>query len=318
MGKGGGGSSGPQTVNQTSLPEYAEPYYERMMMRAEAESNQPYVPYQGQRLAFFSPDTQQAFGGVRDIYAAGTPASFDTARDTYSAGAGYSSGYGPQSYSGGTFGSSEATQYMNPYIENVLDRERARINELYNEQLGASRSEAVAAGAFGGSRQAIREQEMQEDLNEQLIDTESRLLHSGYQNAQQMFEADRQARLAAEGMTDESRRMAEQFRQSGIGLGYQGAGGLAGLGELEQQMGLERAQEMAQIGSQQQALKQTGLDLGYQDFINQRDYERQNLRFLSGLLSSTPVTPDSSIYTQPPDPYSQLLGLGIGAYGLFS
>ena len=45
MSKGGGGG-GPQTtestVTQTNLPEYAEPYFTRLMQRSEAESLQPY------------------------------------------------------------------------------------------------------------------------------------------------------------------------------------------------------------------------------------------------------------------------------------
>jgi len=58
MGGGSGGGAPTQSTTYTSnLPEYARPYFERMMGRSEAESNQPYVGYQGQRLAGFTPDT---------------------------------------------------------------------------------------------------------------------------------------------------------------------------------------------------------------------------------------------------------------------
>ena len=57
---GFGGSSSPQPQEQTvysqKLPPYAEPYYTRLLKRGEAESLQPYTPYGGQRLAYFSPD----------------------------------------------------------------------------------------------------------------------------------------------------------------------------------------------------------------------------------------------------------------------
>ncbi len=70
-----GGNPGPSssTVNQSNLPEYARPYFEKMMGRAEVESNQPYVPYGGQRLAGFTPDTQQGFDITRGVAARGTP-----------------------------------------------------------------------------------------------------------------------------------------------------------------------------------------------------------------------------------------------------
>ena len=50
--KGGGGSSAPTetTVTQTDLPEYVQPYFERLLKRGEAESNQPYSTYGGESL----------------------------------------------------------------------------------------------------------------------------------------------------------------------------------------------------------------------------------------------------------------------------
>jgi len=60
MAKGGG--SGVQQVEQTStnLPQYAEPYFHDIMQRAQGAMSQPYVPYQGQRIAGFTPLQQQA------------------------------------------------------------------------------------------------------------------------------------------------------------------------------------------------------------------------------------------------------------------
>ena len=46
MGKGGSQNSTSQ-VYQTSLPKYAQPYYESLMGRAQAESTRPYQPYEG-------------------------------------------------------------------------------------------------------------------------------------------------------------------------------------------------------------------------------------------------------------------------------
>ena len=70
----GGGSGGGQptqsTTNTSNLPEYARPYFERMMGRAEAESNQPYVSYGGQRIAGFTPDTQAGFQATRNVQGA--------------------------------------------------------------------------------------------------------------------------------------------------------------------------------------------------------------------------------------------------------
>jgi hypothetical protein len=71
-GGGGGGSSSPpppssQTVTNTSIPEYARPYVERMLGMSEAltDINQnPYKQYGEQRIADFNQNQQNAFANV--------------------------------------------------------------------------------------------------------------------------------------------------------------------------------------------------------------------------------------------------------------
>jgi len=77
----GGGSSGPTetTVTNTDLPEYVQPYFERILQRGEAESNQPYTPYEGDRLAYFSPDEIAAQGMTRGYAQSGTPYEYQLA-----------------------------------------------------------------------------------------------------------------------------------------------------------------------------------------------------------------------------------------------
>lgn len=77
-GGGGGGSPAPapssQTVTQTTIPEYARPYVERMLGKSEALTDigqNPYQAYGGERIATFSPLQQQAFANI----AGQTPAS---------------------------------------------------------------------------------------------------------------------------------------------------------------------------------------------------------------------------------------------------
>ena len=70
MGKGDGGSQPTsQTITQTTLPEYARPYFENIMNRAQAASYQQYTPYQNERTAYFTPgqqQTQQEIMGMQD------------------------------------------------------------------------------------------------------------------------------------------------------------------------------------------------------------------------------------------------------------
>ena len=69
MGKGGGSQPTSQTVTNTNLPEYAKPYFENIMNRAQALSYDQYVPYQNERTAYFTPgqlQTQQEVMGMQD------------------------------------------------------------------------------------------------------------------------------------------------------------------------------------------------------------------------------------------------------------
>ena len=58
-----GKSSAPQAqqIQQTTsnLPEYARPYFENLMGRAQALSNEEYTPYPNQRISGFTPAQQQ-------------------------------------------------------------------------------------------------------------------------------------------------------------------------------------------------------------------------------------------------------------------
>lgn len=116
----------------------------------------------------------------------------------------------------------------------------------------------------------------------------------------------------------------EQFRQAAENMGLQWnqqamAGGqqLGGLGELFQNLEGQRLGAIGQAGQLQQSQAQTALDQAYQDFINQRDYGRNNLAFVSSILQGLPTgvnTQSDTIAYQ--NPVSNALGAGIGALGL--
>ena len=73
------------------------------------------------------------------------------------------------------------------------------------------------------------------------------------------------------------------------------------------------------IGSQQRALRQAGLDLGYEDFMRQSAFPQQQLGFFSNILRGIPVTPQRTVSTfqQQPGLFQQALGLGLGGLGLY-
>ena len=83
MGKGSSGPSGPQTVEQTTtnIPDYARPYFENLLNRAQYESERTYSPYPGQRLADFNLYETDAMSGIADMAYRGDPVQLQQASE---------------------------------------------------------------------------------------------------------------------------------------------------------------------------------------------------------------------------------------------
>ena len=87
---------------------------------------------------------------------------------------------------------------MSPYIQNVLDVQKQQAILDFNRQQAGRDADAVQAGAFGGSRQAVAQALAGEGLQRQLGEIQAVGQQKAFEQAQQQFGADREARLAAE------------------------------------------------------------------------------------------------------------------------
>jgi hypothetical protein len=67
MGKGSGGAPASQNITQTNLPEYAEPYFKRLLERSESLSLGEYQPFEGQRQAALPGDISAAYDVTRQV-----------------------------------------------------------------------------------------------------------------------------------------------------------------------------------------------------------------------------------------------------------
>jgi hypothetical protein len=318
MGGGGGGPT-QTTTNTSNLPEYARPYFEKMMDRAEFESNQPYVTYGGQRTADFTPDTQRGFDITRGVAARGTP-ELDAAGNVLGASAmrGLSaSGYTSNPIQQDAFGSEQAKQYMSPYMDEVLARQKSAAVRDFDEGRPSRETQAIRSGAFGGYRSAIQEGVAQRGLGEKLSDIEAVGRQRAFENAQAQFERDRSASMSAQGTTEAQRLAAAQYGLAGAGLGMQAGTALSNLGSQRQDLTLKQAEALQRQGSAQQQQEQRDLDMQYQDFLNQTGFDKQQINFLSNILRGVPVQPATVQNTYAnPNPLAQFGGLGIAGLGL--
>ena len=294
MGKGKSSSAPQQTeVKQTTtnLPEYAAPYFTRLLGRTEYESLNPYRTYTGQRLAERSPLAEQVAARQTALGLAGAPREMAEASQLAR-----TSVVNPQRFDSGI-----ASMYMNPFQRldtDVEKREAQRASDISGEQI---ESRAAQSGGLGGYREAILQAERERNLGQRLGDIEARGQRDAFSQAQQQFERDRANQLSA----------ARQQLASAEFLGRQAP--------MQQRLAFDRlkaAQEAQEIGRN---FRQAGLDIGYKDFLNQIAYPRQQLGFYGQILQGLPVTPGTQVsqYTPTPSSTQQLLGLGLGGLGLY-
>lgn len=295
----GKGSSQPteQRVTSSNIPEYAQPYVQDVLGRAQALTTQkPYESYGGQRVAGFTPMQAQAFQNIAGQQV--TPQVLDAsnlAAQAGIAGLGAQQAYAREATSPAAMGA-----YMSPYIQNALDVQKQEAVRDYGQQLQKQRSQAAGMGAFGGSRQAIMEAEGARNLQQGLQDIQAKGMQTAYEQA----------------------RQAQQFGSTlgiqGLGAGMQAAGTLGQLGgeQFKQQSAINQA--LASAGAQQQALQQQGLDVGYQDFLAQQQYPYQQLAFMQSMYNpnATPLQQMQSVYSNP-SMTSQIAGLGTAGLGLY-
>jgi hypothetical protein len=316
-----------QNITQTSIPDYARPYVEDMLGKNAALINQPYQTYGGERIAGFDPmqlQAQQAaanlgpskqlgsatqmagLAGLRAGELGYDPTKFDGSysgtnfTNQYNAPAQYANttfaadklagfGGGTQAASTQSFtDAGTAAKYMTPYTQNVTDiqtREAQRMADIASTQRGA---QAVGAGAFGGSRQAIMDAEAARNLALQKGDITARGQQDAYQQAMGQFNAEQgygltaqQANLQAnlqsqlanqqQGLT--AQQLSEQSKQFGYGQQMTAAQQAAQYGLAAQQAAEQSKQFGANLGmTAQQAAeqsKQYGANLGLQGIQQQ-------------------------------------------------
>jgi hypothetical protein len=281
---GGGGettttSTGTTTSYQSNLPEYAKPYYQSMMARAQNESVTGFTPYDGQRIADFSPGQEQAHAGILGM---DTPEGISNAGNILG---------GVQT----EFTPDQAAKYMSPYQQGVIDvekREAARVGDIARNKIGDS---ALQSRAFGGGRHGVVEAELNRGLINQLGDIQTRGSQQAYDRAASQFGADRNAQLKL-------------------------AGAQKDLAKSQQGLDSARLNLQNAVGADQRKLAQQHLDKAFDDFVNKRDFERQQISFLNSVLRGIDVGEQREVRQMNPAPsgLGQIAGAGLGALGAYN
>ena len=282
------------TTEQTTITRQA-PFledYARKLLESTYQSSLTPTDIPDIKVAGFTPDQQDAVTATRTGIGAFQP---------YLTGANTAlTGVMGQPSVANTFGASGISQFMNPYTESVIDATQADIARQGGIAQNQINANAVGAGAFGGSRQAIANQELQRNVMDQQAKTGSQLRATGFESALQ------QARNLADA------QIRERSLQGSL------AGQLAGLGGLQQQFGQQDVASLLGIGSLQQSQAQALLDAARQGDLQQAYEPQQRLSYFSDILRGVPSAQQTTTSVTAPTPslLSQIGGVAATGLGL--
>ena len=192
---------------------------------------------------------------------------------------------------GERFSPTQIQPFMSPYEDAVVQQTLADIRREGDIREQGLQAQAAAAGAFGGSRQAVAEQELARNVAQEQARAAAQLRSAGYtqaaQQAQQAFEQAKQREQAGAGLYGQLGSQAAQtvgqlgtqygqLEQANVGQMADIAQRYSQLGAQGAQLGLTGAQAGAALGMQQagmeadvgQALGQLGLQYGQLEQAN--------------------------------------------------
>ena len=298
--KGGGEQQAPpaqSSVTQTSeFPTELKPFIKDILGEGQAEfvreKEEGFQAFPGPQLAQFTPEQQAAFATGREQFTglAGTPLG---QASTY-----YQPALAATALGTAEIGTEDIQRRMDPFLQNVVDiakREARRDEESAVQQRAA---QAVGAGSFGGSRQALVESEAERNLGERLGDIQARGLSASFQNAQQAAEAQRAREMTG----------GRQFAALGDTTGARARSDLAGL---------------AGIGETQQQRSQQALDIAQREFQQERAFPQAALQRYASLIRGFPLQATQQRFatqTVPTPSFAQTLiggaGQAAGLYGM--
>jgi hypothetical protein len=324
------------TLNQQGFAPEIAPYAQDLLGQAQALTDinyNPYMQYQGERVAQFSPLQQMSYenaglmqpqGQLQDATAMAGSAGLGALNTSFT----YNP-LNPQSFTGGTQGSYNQTtgaytpgtgtssQYMSPYMGEVVARQQADAQRQAQIAQQAQGAQAARSGAFGGSGDYLMRAQAAGNLARQKGDIAATGLQNAYTQAMGQFNQEQAQKQSAA-------QLNAQQGQFGAGLGLQGlqtaltgANTLGQLGQQQYQQGMGINALQNQYGLQQQAQMQKEIDTKYGDYMAAQNYPYKNLSFMSDIIRGVPLTQTgSSIYQAPPSTAQTIASLGLGAAGI--
>lgn len=273
------GPSETSTVTQELSP-YEKRYWQFISDRAINLAQQPYTRYQGDRVADLNANQRAGINNAVQATNQWRP-TFDAARTL-------------AGRSATPFNENSLNPYMSPYMSGVVD-EIGRLGDERFSGLGGLKEqigdEFVGNGQFASERhgKVLADAAMRNER--ETLGQQRQALQSGYEQAMGAYQTDKDREL-------------------------RGSGALSALAGQQQALAQGDTNALLGVGGLEQQQLQRELDVPYQDFLEQRDWEMNRLQQaaqaaqgMTGSRTQTTTTPGPF----QPSPIQNFLG-GVGLY----
>jgi hypothetical protein len=185
--------------------------------------------------------------------------------------------------------------------------------QAYGQTLEARQAQEQFRQQAFQIQEDARQEAMRLGLDERQAEELARQRANEFMMQSQQFNvgsAQDQARLMLEGYGMDQATRGQQLDAARL---------LGQLGGQEQQMAIDRLLNLQAAGQIQRELGQRGMDMGYEDFLRQQAFPREQLGFFSQMLRGLPIQPGQTTtsFGASPSAYQQALGAGIGGVGLY-
>jgi len=263
------GSAANKTGESSSLATWAGDYVGEMLGRGEALSNLPYEGYTGELTAGTSALQNQAFSGLSGLSVPeDTMGGFQSTSFT---GMGYTMPDAAALAGGTNLTTGSPTnvvqQYMNPYLQNALQPQIEAARREHEIDRMAQAARFGQADAYGGSRQAVMEGEMGRGLRDRLSGIVGTGYQTAYQQAQDQFNI------------EQKQQQLDQEMANKYGFDVFGAQGDA--------------------GAVQRGIDAEGVKADYDQFVEQRDFDYNQVQYMQSLLEGLPLETQDYKYYEP-------------------
>jgi len=291
-----GGGKVPKTTTQrvvNDVPDWIKGAAKDTLARGMELTKQPYEAYGGNRLADFNDLQNQSFAGAQNM----------TVAPQIGQATGYANQAGNYQNVGQDYTGSNVNQYMNPFLQGALAPQIREALAAGNMAQIQNSARAVGMGAFGGSRGALQRSLTEKNTMQNMADINAKGYFDAFNNAQNQFN------------TQQNRNIQEA--QFGNTAKFNAAAQLGALGQTQFNQGLQANELQNKYGAQQQGQAQRGLDIAYDDFNREKNFDYEQVMRAADLVNRVPSgsSTTTSMYGSNPTTAQGLLATGATAYG---